>query len=94
MAGHSILSVAYGIDVRPQGDPFVEGGENMLRAMGFASTSEASLFDMIPWRIIYCPFSKMCSTDTPCIYSNPYAGLVSRSGFQTSCAQVAPRSRQ
>jgi len=59
MAGQIILTVAYGIDVRPQEDPFVEDAENMLRAMAFGSTSEASLFDTIPWRIFYCPLSKM-----------------------------------
>jgi hypothetical protein len=50
MAGEIILSVAYGIDVQPQGDPFVEAAENMLGAMAFSSTKEASLFDLIPWR--------------------------------------------
>ena len=51
MAGKVILSFAYGIDVHSQGDPFVEDGENMLRALAFGSTAEAYLFDMIPWRI-------------------------------------------
>jgi hypothetical protein len=54
MAGQVILSVAYGIDVQPQGDPFVEDAENMLRAMAFASTKEATLFDIISWRIYCC----------------------------------------
>ncbi len=53
MAGQVILSAAYGIDVLPQGDPFVEDAENMLRAMAFASTKAASLFDTITWRIYY-----------------------------------------
>ncbi len=47
MAGQVILSVAYGIDVPPQGDPFVEDAENILRAMAFASTKEGSPFDTI-----------------------------------------------
>ena len=34
MAGQVILSVAYGIDMLLQGDPFVEDAENILRAMG------------------------------------------------------------
>ena len=58
MAGQVILSVAYGIDVRPEGDPFVEDGENMLKAMTFASTKEASLFDTITWRIFCSSFSE------------------------------------
>jgi hypothetical protein len=59
MAGQVILSAAYGIDVLPQGDPFVEDAENMLRAMAFASTKAASLFDTITWRIyIYYYFAK------------------------------------
>ena len=51
MAGQVILSAAYGIDVLPQGDPFVEDAENMLRTMAFASTG--SLLDTITWRIYY-----------------------------------------
>ena len=57
MAGQVILSFAYGIDVRPQGDPFVEGGENMLKAVAFGSTTAALLFDTITWRIHY-PYSE------------------------------------
>jgi hypothetical protein len=65
MAGQVILSAAYEIDVLPLGDPFVEDAENMLRAMAFASTKAASLFDTITWRIYYY-FSKSlidCLTD-------------------------------
>ena len=51
MTGKVILSFAYGIDVRPQGDPFVEDGENMLGALAFGTTAEALLFDTITWRI-------------------------------------------
>jgi hypothetical protein len=58
MAGEVILAVAYGIDVLPQRDPFVEDGENMLHAMAFASTNEASLFDTITWRIYSSSFSE------------------------------------
>jgi len=49
MAGQIILSVAYGIDVRPEGDPYVEDGENVLRALQLGSTQEATIFDMITW---------------------------------------------
>ncbi len=49
MAGQVILSVAYGIDVRPEGDPYVEHAENVLRALQIGSTQEATLFDTITW---------------------------------------------
>jgi hypothetical protein len=49
MAGQIILSVAYGIDVRPEGDPYVENAENVLRALQLGSTHEATIFDTITW---------------------------------------------
>ena len=49
MAGQIILSVAYGIDVRPEGDPYVENAENVLRALQLGSTYEATIFDTITW---------------------------------------------
>jgi hypothetical protein len=49
MAGQTILSVAYGIDVRPEGDPYIENGENVLRALQLGSTYEATVFDTITW---------------------------------------------
>jgi hypothetical protein len=49
MAGQIILSVAYGIDVRPEGDPHVENAENVLRALQLGSTHEATIFDTITW---------------------------------------------
>jgi hypothetical protein len=49
MAGQIILSVAYGIDVRPEGDPYVEDAENVLRAVQLGSTWEATIFDTITW---------------------------------------------
>ena len=49
MAGQIILSVAYGIDVRPKGDPYVEDAENVLRALQLGSTQEATIFDTITW---------------------------------------------
>jgi hypothetical protein len=52
MAGQIILSVAYGIDVRPEGDPYVENAENVLRALQLGSTYEATIFDTITWRNI------------------------------------------
>jgi hypothetical protein len=60
MAGQIILSVAYGIDVRPEGDPYVEDAENVLNAMISGSKKEATLFDSITWRNIsrFLPLSK------------------------------------
>jgi hypothetical protein len=49
MAGQIILSAAYGIDVRPEGDPYVEQAEKVLQALEVGSTQEAALFDTIPW---------------------------------------------
>ncbi|KAI0258888.1 cytochrome P450 [Gloeopeniophorella convolvens] len=49
MAGQIILSIAYGIDVNPENDPYVASAEEVLKAVALASTSEAFLFDSIPW---------------------------------------------
>ena len=50
MAGQIILSVAYGIDVRPEGDPYVADAENVLHALQIGSTHDATIFDTITWR--------------------------------------------
>jgi hypothetical protein len=96
MAGQIILSVAYGIDVLPEGDPFVADAENVLRALQLGSTREATIFDTITW----CNTSPLPSLiqGTNIINrlsrSAPYAELVSGSGLQTTCTQVAPHRRQ
>jgi hypothetical protein len=59
MAGQVILSVAYGVDVLPEGDPFVKDAENVLQAMEFGSTKQALMFDMIPW----CMYRSLLSTE-------------------------------
>lgn len=59
MAGQVILSVAYGVDVLPEGDPSVEDAENVLQAMAFGSTKQALMFDMIPW----CMYRSLLSTE-------------------------------
>ncbi|KAH9066195.1 cytochrome P450 [Lactarius vividus] len=51
MAGQVILSIAYGIDVLPENDPYVADAENVLRAATVATTKEALLLDLIPWLI-------------------------------------------
>jgi hypothetical protein len=48
------MSVAYGIEVRPEGGPFLGGAENVLRALALGKSKEASLFDTIPWCICCC----------------------------------------
>jgi hypothetical protein len=49
MEGQILLSAAYGIDVRPERDPYVEEAGKVLYALKFGSTQDASLFDTIPW---------------------------------------------
>ena len=53
MVGQVIMSIAYGIDVLPKNDPYVEGAENMMKALFAGSTQEAAILDAIPW-CIYC----------------------------------------
>ena len=53
MAGQVIMAIAYGIDVLPENDPYVEGAENMMKAFAAGSTQEAAILDAIPW-CIYC----------------------------------------
>jgi hypothetical protein len=49
MAGQVIMSIAYGIDVLPENDPYVEGAEKMMKAFAAGSTQEAALLDAMPW---------------------------------------------
>ncbi|KAI9445988.1 cytochrome P450 [Lactarius indigo] len=51
MAGQVILSIAYGIDVLPENDPYVADAEKVLRAVAVATTKEAMLLDSIPWLV-------------------------------------------
>ncbi|KAH8980773.1 cytochrome P450 [Lactarius hatsudake] len=51
MAGQVILAIAYGIDVRPQGDPYVALAEKALHAVSLASSMGGGLFDLVPWLI-------------------------------------------
>jgi hypothetical protein len=54
MAGQIVLSVAHGIDVRPEGDLYVDA-ENVLRALQLGSTWEATIFDTITWCTLPLP---------------------------------------
>lgn len=95
MAGQIILSVAYGIDVRPEGDPYVADAENVLRALQLGSTYDATIFDTITWCNTLPPPSLTKETNiNRLLRSTPYAELVSGSGLQTACAQVEPHRRQ
>ncbi|KAI0060062.1 cytochrome P450 [Artomyces pyxidatus] len=51
LGGQTILSIAYGIDVKPRNDPFVATAEETLHSVSLASRIDGSLFDMIPWLI-------------------------------------------
>ncbi|KAH9066190.1 cytochrome P450 [Lactarius vividus] len=51
MAGQVILSIAYGIDVLPENDPYVADAENLLRAAVTSTTREAMLLNFVPWLI-------------------------------------------
>lgn len=50
LAGETILSIAYDIDIKPVGDPYVEAAEETLHAF-VSGTSGGTLFDFIPWRM-------------------------------------------
>ena len=58
LAGQVILSIAYGINVLPENDPYVAEAENVLRALAVSTTKEALLLDSIPWCIYYQLISK------------------------------------
>jgi hypothetical protein len=51
MTGQVIMSIAYGINVLPENDPYVADAEKMLQALAAGSTQEAALLDAIPWGI-------------------------------------------
>jgi hypothetical protein len=48
MAGTIILAAAYGIDVQPSNDPFVEIAEKAIRAFSIGGRPGAYLVDSIP----------------------------------------------
>ena len=95
MAGQIILLIAYGIDVRSEGDPYVEEAEKVLKALMLGSTKGATLFDTITWCNVFrfLTLSKKLSF-TDASGSNPYAKLVPRGWFQTYRAQVVLHRRQ
>jgi hypothetical protein len=54
MAGTVVLSIAYGIEVRPDHDPYVDIGERALHAMAAAGNAGAYLVDTFPIRTSKC----------------------------------------
>ncbi|KAH9056869.1 cytochrome P450 [Lactarius vividus] len=51
MAGQVILSIAYGIDVLPEDDPYVADAEKVFQSVAVGTGTEATLLDSIPWLI-------------------------------------------
>lgn len=49
MAGKVILSIAYGIDIAPRGDPNVEVAEKAVGAI-IAGSLRGRIFDLFPFR--------------------------------------------
>jgi hypothetical protein len=54
MAGMVILSIAYGIEVQPDHDPYIDIGERSLHAMAAAGNAAAYLVDTFPLRTSKC----------------------------------------
>ncbi|KXN82772.1 O-methylsterigmatocystin oxidoreductase [Leucoagaricus sp. SymC.cos] len=48
MAGETIISVAYGLDIKPKDDPYIETAERGVHALTVAGVPGAFLVDMIP----------------------------------------------
>ncbi|KAF5335634.1 hypothetical protein D9758_014794 [Tetrapyrgos nigripes] len=48
MAGTTILSIAYGIDVQPENDPFIDIAEKALQSVAFTVSSGSYLVDQLP----------------------------------------------
>ncbi|KAI9432002.1 cytochrome P450 [Lactarius indigo] len=47
MAGQVILSIAYGINVLPENDPYVASAERMMQSFAFGTTKEATHLDLL-----------------------------------------------
>jgi hypothetical protein len=55
LTAHVILSIAYGIDVLPENDPYVADAETLVDALAIGTTKEATLLDAMPW----CTFCRV-----------------------------------
>ncbi|KAI0318406.1 CyP450 monooxygenase [Amylostereum chailletii] len=49
MANYITLSIGYGLDVKPRNDPYVHIAEKAMEGLCMGSSSEASLFDAVPF---------------------------------------------
>jgi hypothetical protein len=49
MAGETILSVTYGIDVLPKNDPYIATAENAIQPLFIAAIPGTFLVDTFPW---------------------------------------------
>ncbi|KAF9445086.1 cytochrome P450 [Macrolepiota fuliginosa MF-IS2] len=49
MAGETVLSVAYGIDIKPKEDPYIQTAEQGVHPLVAAAVPGAFLVDMLPW---------------------------------------------
>jgi hypothetical protein len=58
MAGMVILSTAYGIDVQPENDPYIEISEKALYALARAGRRGAYLVDSLP---LFAPYLSLMS---------------------------------
>lgn len=56
-AGLFIMDVAYGIDVLPKDDPYIETAEKALAGVSLAVMPGAFLVDIIPARVFFPPLS-------------------------------------
>ena len=48
MAAQTIIKTTYGIDVKPQDDPYIDSAEEALEVMAFGTTARGGLFDAFP----------------------------------------------
>lgn len=49
MAGNVILTVAYGIDVQPENDPYLDISEKAIQAVASSGNANAFIVDFMPW---------------------------------------------
>lgn len=61
MAGAEIMEIAYGIDVLPNGDPYVLTAEHAVESISETTNAGSYLVDVIPLRECLIPsFLLMC----------------------------------
>ena len=54
MARRVMLSIAYGIDVLPENDPYVADAEKVMQSVAIGTSKEATLLDSISWCDYFC----------------------------------------